>query len=434
MSLIINKTTYLAGEIIPPASKSQSIRAIILATLSAGESVLANILHSDDTQDAINVCRQLGAKIDASDHVLTIKGNGLPLEILTSEINSGNSGVTTHFLIPILGLRKKAEPIILTCGEQMQKRPIKPLVDALNNLGLNIQYLNNINSLPIRISGKLSGGNTEVAGFTSQYLSALLFALPCAEKNSEIKVKNLQERSYVEMTLNYLKEQGIQFSYESAGELSIYKIQGGQKYKNIHKTIPSDFSSASYLIAAAALIPGEVTLKGLDMNEPQGDKRLISLLQKMGADIEVGPTHLIIRGGKKLMGIKIDANDIPDLLPTLAVIATCASGKTEIYNVAHAKIKETDRIHSMAEGLTSMGAKLAVKDDGLTIFQSELKGTSVRGFGDHRTVMALSVAGLIADGTTIVDSCYAIKKTFPMFISMMKSIGANMELQNATIT
>lgn len=425
----------LNGQAVLPGSKSQSIRAIILASLCEGESVLTNMLYSDDTQDAIHVCRSLGAKISKSDHVLTIKSMGLPLKLQTTEIHSGNSGITTHFLMPILGLRQNTDQsIILNCSEQMRARPIKPLVEALSNLGLSINYLENENTLPISISGKLMGGKTYVDGITSQYLSALLFALPCASGDSEIQVKNLQERPYAEMTLNWLKDQGIQFHHRSKGDIDTYNIKGGQKYKNINAAIPSDFSSASYLIAASVLIPGEVILQGLNMADPQGDKRLVTILQEMGANITIHPTHLHIYGGKKLSGIKVDANDIPDLLPTLAVIGTYASGITEICNVAHARIKETDRIKSMANGLTRMGAKIDEKDDGLIIHQSALRGARVKGYGDHRTVMALSIAGMIGDGTTIIDDSEAINKTFPTFIKLMQSIGAKMEVENAIST
>ncbi len=435
MNLIVNKTIKLNGQATPPSSKSQSIRAIMLASLCDGESVLTNVLQSDDTEDAIHVCTYLGANMAKSDHMLTIKSTGLPLKVTTTEIHSGNSGITTHFVMPILGLRQNADqPIILSCGEQMRARPIKHLVDALQNLGLRITYIETANTLPIRISGELIGGKTSVDGMTSQYLSALLIALPCATDDSEINVKNLQERPYAEMTLNWLQHQGISFQHLRSGDMDTYKIQGSQKYKKIHTTIPSDFSSASYLIAASVLIPGEVILQGINMADQQGDKRLITILQAMGADIVIKPTHLHIVGGKKLSGIKIDANDIPDLLPTLAVIGTYALGKTEIYNVAHARIKETDRIHSMAHGLQRMGAKIDERDDGLTLYQSPLQGSNVKGYGDHRTVMALSIAGMIADGTTTIDNSEAINKTFPTFINMMQSLGANMEVEYASST
>jgi 3-phosphoshikimate 1-carboxyvinyltransferase len=432
MHLTIKKTLILKGKVTAPNSKSHSVRALILATLSDGKSILQNVLHADDTQNAIHVCKELGAIVSASDDKLIIESKGPPFKISNSEIHSGNSGITTHFLMPILGLRKNSdEAIILNCSEQMRARPIKPLVDALTHLGLHIHYLKNKNTLPIRLSGKLIGGKTEVDGTTSQYLSALLFALPCAQSDSEITVTNLQERPYVEMTLDYLKTQSIQLHHQILGNKDIYKIKGGQHYQANHLSIPGDFSSASYLIAAAVLLPGEVIVQGLDMTDAQGDKKLISILQVMGADIVVQSSCLHIRGGKPLTGIKIDVSDIPDLLPTLAVIGTYASGKTEMNNAAHARIKETDRIHSMAEGLTRLGAKVEQQQEKLTVYQSQLRGNHVKGYGDHRTVMALSVAGMMAEGTTFIDDGDAIDKTFPRFVTVMQSLGAKMEISDA---
>ncbi|MCE3239107.1 MAG: 3-phosphoshikimate 1-carboxyvinyltransferase [Gammaproteobacteria bacterium] len=435
MNLIVKKTLAVHGQITPPPSKSQSVRAIFLATLCQGESVLENILLSQDTQDAINTCKHLGANISGSDNALIIRSEGLPLQIVNTEIYSGNSGITTQFVMPLLGLRKNAaRPIILNCGDQMRARPIKSLIDALKTLGLGITYLRKSDELPVSISGELRGGEASIDGITSQYLSALLLALPCAKEESEIKVKNLHERPYVEMTLNWLKDQNIQFSHASQGNIDTYKIKGKQQYKKIHSTISGDFTSASYLIAASVLIPGKVIVEGLAMSDPQGDKRLVTLLQEMGADIIVESKRLIIRGGKKLSGIKIDANDIPDLLPTLAVIGVYASGKTEIRNVEQARIKETDRIHSMADGLRRMGAKIDEHQDGLTVYQSLLLGCSVKGCNDHRTVMALSIAGMIAEGITIIEDGEAIKKTFPGFIKIMQSLGAKLEVENVIST
>lgn len=432
MNLIVKKTLTLHGEATLPSSKSQTIRAIILASLSQGTSTLNNILCSEDTQDAINACKALGVKITQSDHTLTIESTGLPINTLNNEIHSGNSGITTHFVMPILGLRKNVtQPIILNCREQMRARPIRPLVDALSHLGLTLHYLEHASALPIRVSGELCGGKATISGVTSQYLSALLFALPCASGDSEITVKHLQERPYAEMTLHWLRQQGIQFHHQSNAEIDTFIIKGKQTYKKFCTTITGDFSSASYLLAAAAVIPGEVILKGLNMADLQGDKRLVTLLQTMGADIVIHPTHLHIRGGRPLSGIKIEANDIPDLVPTLAVIGTYAAGKTEIYSVAHVKIKETNRIHSMVTGLTRLGAKIREKHDSLIIYHSALTGAEVKGYGDHRTVMALSVAGMLARGTTTINDGEAINKTFPAFVCTMQALGAKIVVENA---
>ena len=435
MNIFVQKTSVLNGKIVAPSSKSQSIRGMMLALLATGESTLINPLDSDDMQHAIAVCRQLGATVLVAEDRLMIRSQGLALQTDTLNLNSGNSGITTRFIMPILGLRQNTDrPIILDCGEQMRARPIQSLVNALRRLGLSIQYLGQEGQLPVRISAQLQGGVAEVDGITSQYLSALLIALPCAPMDSTITVNNLHERPYMEMTLQWLNEQNIQYHHHRTSECDIYHIKGHQTYQAFQQTIAGDFSSASYLIAAAAMTPGCVELSGLDMQDAQGDKRLIPILQAMGADIELTATGLIIQGGRPLTGLHIDANDIPDLLPTLAVIGTYAQGKTNITNVRQARIKETDRIHSMTTGLTRLGAKIEEYSDGMTVHQSQLHGSFVQGYDDHRTVMALAVAGMLATGTTRIDDGEAIHKTFPSFISLMRSLGAKMEMSHdATI-
>lgn len=433
MNLVVNTTNYLKGELRPPASKSYSIRHIFLATLSGGESSINNVLDSTDTADAIRVCQVLGAKVTKSESNLYLKSNGPPFRIYEDKIDSGNSGITTNFIMPLIGLRDNPEmPIILDCGDQMRERPINGLIKVLSQLGLKIEYLKRDDVLPVRITGALRGARVVIDGSTSQPLSALLMALPCVQDDSEIIVHDLFERPYVDMTLECLKGYGIQFSHQSSGRTDIYKIKGGQRYQAKVTHTHGDFSSASYMIAAAALIPGEVTLHGLCHTDSQGDKQLIAILEEMGADIIVMSNSIRIRGGNQLKGIKIDAHDIPDLLPTIAVIATRASGQTEVYNVANARIKETDRICSMANGLARMGARIKETTDSLIISQGQLQGSYVKGYNDHRTVMALAIAGLLANGTTVIDDALAINKTFPRFVELMQSIGADMELKNAS--
>lgn len=427
--LSVHKTAHLSGQLTPPASKSHSIRALLLALMAKGESLLNNPLECSDMQDALRICSQLGANLTVEEDSITVNSSGLPLMEMTQIIHSGNSGISTHFVMPLLGLRRDVEkPIVLDCGVQMRARPIVPLVNTLRALGLRIDYLSQEGLLPISVCGQLMGGVTEVEGLTSQYLSALLVSLPCAPLNSEITVRDLHERPYVGMTLEWLKKQGIHYQHVAIENRDIYHIPGKQNYSAFNATIPGDFSSASYLIAAAVLCHGRVELTGLDMQDPQGDKRLVYLLQEMGAAIEITAQGLIIDGGKPLKGLTIDADDIPDLLPALAVIGTYASGKTALVNVRQARIKETDRIHSMSEGLSCMGAKIESYDDGMIIYSSALHGAEVKGYGDHRTVMALAVAGLRAEGETHISDADAVNKTFPHFVSLMQSLGANMEV------
>ena len=465
MKIVTHKTETIRGEATPPASKSETIRGLVFGTLAKGTSALRNPLQSQDTVDAIRACRALGADITVRQDRIVIESEGVPLRSDTV-VTTGDSGVTTHFLMPVMGLRgPKAEPVTFDCGAQMKQRPVESLVSALRNLGLRVKSQHKNAHCPLQVSGELRGGRTSVDGKSSQYLSSLLISLPCAANDSVVMVEHLEERPYVEMTEEWLREQGIVYEHTQKGELDsslslrllrrgndrkgngndkeennekengergsrdVYTIQGRQSYKPFTKTIPGDFSSASYLIAAGVLFSGEVVLHGLNMNDPQGDKALVPILREMGADIQEKDGGLTIKGGKPLKGIRIDCNAIPDLVPTLAVIGTQAKGETMLYNVGQARIKETDRLHSMTEGLTKMGGKVIEGKDSLTVHGGKLYGTSVHGYSDHRTVMALSLAGMLASGETFIDTAEAVRKTFPDFVKVVKSLGGKINMR-----
>ena len=213
-------------------------------------------------------------------------------------------------------------------------------------------------------------------------------------------------------------------------EVDIYRIAGRHHYNAFKAVIPGDFSSASSLIAASVLLPGRVTLRGLDWYDSQGDKQLISWLQAMGANIRIASDAIVIEGGQPLQGMTIDARDTPDLLPVLAVIGSQAAGVTRLIHVPHARIKETDRIHSMTAGLRQLSAQIEAHADGLTVWSSRLHGAHVKGYGDHRTVMALTVAGLVAQGTTVISDAHAIQKTYPTFVEHLQSLGAHVVMRH----
>ena len=430
MKYIITKTEEMNGTQIVPGSKSETIRALVFSVLSEGISEIKNFLNCDDTETALRVLKDIGVHTSRQPNKVIIKSAGLPIKTKINKINTGNSGITTRFILPMLGLRENNDlPVIFDCGEQMRMRPIISLVNALNNLGMNITFLKKHGTYPLSVKGALAGGTTSVDGTISQYLSALLLSLPLAPSDSIITVKNLHERPYVEMTLQYLDSLGVSYSHRKVKNTDIYKIKGNQKYFGFKKNISGDFSSASCLIVAGCVIKGKIVLEGLNMKSSQGDKKLIEILQKMGADIRISKTKITIIGGKKLIGVSIDANNIPDLVPALAVIATRASGKTKIYNVAQARLKETDRIRSMSLGLRRMGARVEEHKDGLTVYESVLTGSTIQGFDDHRTVMAFVIAGMIADGKTTVNDAEAVNKTFPNFYQLIKALGANIKLE-----
>jgi 3-phosphoshikimate 1-carboxyvinyltransferase len=423
MHIVSAKTQIIQGVIDAPSSKSEAIRALFFALLCPATSHIHNMLEADDVNDAILVCQALGAVIERKGSTLSLTSSGAPFSPLAATFKTGNSGLATRITLPLLGLRKDtASAIQLDCNSQMRARPMSGLINALNQLGMRITST----GWPLTLSGSLSGGNATITEPISQYLSALLMTLPLAEHTSTIYFEDIPAWSYVDMTLTWLNRLGILFTHDQ----NMITIPGKQQYRSFEYTLSGDFSSASYFIAAATMLPGSVRIKGLDMNDRQGDKQLLSIIEHMGGDVSYEGTDILINGGKPLTGICIDASNIPDLLPTLSVLGTFASGKTEIIHVAQARLKETDRIHSMTEGLTRLGARIEEAPDGMTIYQSSLSGAAVKGYQDHRTVMALSLAGLIADGETLIDDAHAVRKTCPDFVTHMQSLGANMEIKS----
>ena len=246
------------------------------------------------------------------------------------------------------------------------------------------------------------------------------------ENDNEIKVNNIHEIPYIKMTLKWLNEQGIQ--YKSADDLSNFKIKGNQHYKSFEKEVPADWSSAAFPLVAGAITQSNILIRGLDINDVQGDKAIIDYLKKMGADISTEKNGIRIQG-KELQGADIDLNPTPDALPAMCISACAAKGTTKLYNVVHARIKETDRIKVMTKELSKMGAHIREMDDGVLVDKSTLKGERVQGYNDHRVVMALALAGLIAEGTTKISTAEAVNVTFPTFIHMMQSIGAKIKME-----
>ena len=228
------------------------------------------------------------------------------------------------------------------------------------------------------------------------------------------------------MTLKWLDRQGIR--YEASDDLSRFKVFGGQSYHGQDVTIPGDFSSATFFLIAGVLCDADITLLGLDMNDVQGDKKVVTCLQEMGAQIGFENGGVRVRQGS-LQGIEIDMADIPDALPAMAVVGCFARGKTVLRNVANARLKETDRISVMASELGRLGARVEELPDGMIIHESRLTGCPVRGYGDHRVVMALSVAGLAIPGRTEVDTAEAVNVTVPNFLDLMGKLGAKMKTE-----
>ena len=423
MKLIVKSTERLKGEAVIPSSKSHTIRAVIIASLAEGVSKIKNPLDSADTKAAINGCKAFGAKINQENKdEWVIEGfNGKPSEP-SGKIDTLNSGTSTNLLMSVAALGNFK--VIIDGDESIRKRPVQPLIDALNNLGAKVTSLNNNECPPLEIQGPVKGGKAEIDCKSSQYVSSLLISCPLIDKDTEIFLKNVCEEPYIEMTMRWLEERGIKFTHKGFESI---RIEGNQKYSAFEKTIPADWSSATFILCAAAITDSDVLIKGLDINDMQGDKAVLDYLRQMGADIRIVEDGILVRG-KTLLGQELDLNKTPDALPAIAVVGCFAEGTTIIKNAAHARIKETDRIKVMKDELSKMNANIEETEDGLVIRKSELKGAKVNGHYDHRVVMALSLAGLIAKGKTEIDTAEAINVTFPNFTDIIKNLGANMEV------
>lgn len=423
MILNVQKTGKLSGEIIIPSSKSHTIRAVIIASLAQGRSELINPLFSEDTKAAIQACERLGAKIEQKSDRLIIEGFGSSPDTPSEVINMLNSGTSTNLIIGILaGLGIAAE---ITGDASLQTRPVKSLIAALETLGCKIDFTENNGCPPLKISGRIKGGKVTIdASKSSQYVSSLLIACPLAEQDTEIIVENPTELPYIEMTVKWLDEQNIK--YERDG-FNYFKIFGNQTYTSFEKLIPADWSSAAFPICAAAITESDVIIKGVDINDVQGDKAIIEYLKDMGADIRVEENGIRIKG-RKLQGKELDINATPDALPILSVMGCLAEGETKLVNVAQARVKETDRIKVMADELKKMGALIDELPDGLIIKKSSLKGTRLRGHHDHRVVMALSIAAMTAEEETLIDTAEAVSVTYPNYVQTMRKLGAKITL------
>ncbi len=410
----------LAGEISVPGSKSHTIRAVAVATLAEGISKIKSPLISGDTLSSLEAAKAFGAEITKEDDVWTVKGIGGVVKPFERTIDMGNSGTSLRIFTGLAATLNF--PVTFDGDSSLRTRPMTPVLDALSKLGVEID--SNDGKCPLTIKGPVKGGTTDVDGTSSQFLTSLLFALPLAEDDSEITVRNLNEIPYVHITLDWLERQGIEL--EHADDLSWVKVKGGQSYKSYERAIPADFSTATFPLVAAAVTGATLKINNLDFTDQQGDKATIDFLEKMGVKVERCEEYTIVSSDGKLKGCEIDLNATPDALPAIAVAACFAEGTTKLVNVAQARIKETDRIDCMTKELTKMGAKITELEDGMIIEGGHtLTGCEVESYHDHRIAMSLAIAGMVAEGETIIKDADAAAVTYPNFIEDFKRLGAN---------
>ncbi len=415
----------LSGSVTIPGSKSHTIRGLIIGALADGTSVLDRPLRSSDTESCIRVCEALGARVAAADNrKWLIQGTGGELQAAGAPVDVGNSG-TTLFLAMTAAALAPGETEF-TGDEQTRRRPAGPLMAALRSMGAMAYSRHGNQCAPLVVGGGLRGGQVSIECPTSQYLSSLLIGCPLAQGDTVIEVPLLNEKPYVGMTLGWLDALGME--WRGAGDFSRFELRGGQRYPSFERAVPADFSSATFFLVAAAVTGSRLFLRGLDMQDTQGDKAVVGMLEAMGCEVQVEAGGITIEGPDRLRGGTFDLNATPDALPAMAVAGCLARGETRLLNVPQARAKETDRLAVMGRELRKLGAEVEELPDGLILSESRLTGAEVDGHGDHRVVMALAVAGLAAEGATAVSTAEAAAVTFPDFVDLMREVGAEIEL------
>jgi 3-phosphoshikimate 1-carboxyvinyltransferase len=422
MELEIQKTDMVEGVIKAPPSKSYTHRAIIISSLAEGKSALKDPLYSEDTLASLNTCRAFGCDIKQGKDKCIVMGTCGVLKTPEDVIDLKNSGTTLRIMTSVSSLAPNYT--VLTGDSSLRTRPMQDLLDALKGLGVTALSTRGNGKPPICIKNGLKGGKTSIKGnISSQFISSLLIASPYAENPVDINVKgDFISKPYVDMTTDVMEKFGIDLDYDK--EKGSFYVDP-QTYKNRDYTIEGDYSSASYIIGAAAALNGEVVIKNIFEDSKQGDKQILDIVMDMGAEVKIKKDEVTIVGHGELHGTQVNLENSPDLLPTVAALGAISKGVTEIINVEHARFKETDRIHTCALELSKLGVNVTEKQDGL-IIEGGAKGGIVTSHGDHRLVMALSLVGLKVGGVQIKNaSVYDV--SFPNFPDAMKGLGCNIK-------
>ncbi len=423
-SLTIQPISRVNGEVTIPGSKSLSNRILLLASMAQGETHVTNLLDSDDIRHMLTAMTKLGVSYDLSDDKSECKVQGLagPLSIKGSEeLFLGNAGTAMRPLCAALCLGQGE--FTLTGEARMFERPIGHLVDALRQVGADIEYLKDEGFPPLKINANgLEGGRVEIKGsISSQFLTALLMAAPLAKGDMEIVlIDELVSKPYIEITLHLMKLFGVEVENQN---FEVFKVKGQQQYKSPGRVlVEGDASSASYFLAAAAIKGGTIKVNGVGNKSVQGDARFAEVLELMGAKVNWQDEYIEVTGTGELNAVDIDLNHIPDAAMTIATAALFAKGTTAIRNIYNWRVKETDRLNAMATELRKVGATVEEGEDYIIVEPpAELTHAAIDTYDDHRIAMCFSLAAMGNTAITINDpKCTA--KTFPTYFTLFESV------------
>jgi 3-phosphoshikimate 1-carboxyvinyltransferase len=423
--VIVKRTERLKGEVCAPPSKAYTQRMLIAAALSQGTSKVSNPLLSEDTEATLRAVTALGAKVNAEGDCWTVEG-ATPIKGAKKPINCGESGATLRFMIPIAALA--FEPSVFVLGSGLSQRPVEPLLESLKQLGAEANLQNVGGKASVRVEGGgIQGGKTSMPGdVSSQFVSGLMFACPLAKTDTQLTLTTLLEsKSYVLMTENVLSNHGIKVTISE--DFNRLKITANQTYQPIDSKVPGDFSSAAFLLAAAAITNSEVTVKNLEYGTIQGDKAILRILKQMGVNGKVCENQIEIDGSGGLIdAVNVDARDIPDLVPACAVLACYAKGTSKIHDAERLSLKESDRLTSLYTELSKMGADITMDESSLTVKgPCQLHGALIDSHSDHRIAMACAVAALGATGETRIQDAECVRKSYPHFFSDLRLLGVD---------
>jgi|TARA_B100001540_G_scaffold249452_1_gene225227 3-phosphoshikimate 1-carboxyvinyltransferase len=412
------KTSKITGKIICPPNKSYTHRAIFLAALSDGKSIVKNILNSSDIKATISACNAFGVEVHEDKDIITIK-NTIGSTVQGSMIDAQNSGTTIRIAIAIAAL--SGGNTMLTGDESLKKRPMQPILDSLQTLGVSSESDGGLP--PITIKGKIKGNQVNIDGkISSQFISALLIVAPRLENGLIINIQGeLVSKPYIDLTIAIMKEFGVVVNSEIPYKKYVVKHQ---IYKPTTFTVPSDFSNLALLLASNVLLGDGLEIEISLGNLPQGDEAIIDILEELGVNVTLNGNIITTKSPEMLTGGRFDLSDTPDLLPALAILSLKSSKPIEIFNVKHARYKETDRIAIISRELKKIGIVVEEHEDGMKLTPNEnLSSGELNSENDHRLFMAFSIAAMYIGDCTVTDPD-SVQISYPNFISDMKNVGA----------